>query len=61
MSSFYIRPDGQLLGRVAALLQGRSPIRVGARYGLDQAGAALDAAVQGRAGGAVVLEPNGAG
>jgi NADPH:quinone reductase-like Zn-dependent oxidoreductase len=60
VSSFYIRPDGQLLARVAAMLEGHSAIRIGATYGLDQAGTALEAAAQGRAGGAGVIEPSGA-
>jgi NADPH:quinone reductase-like Zn-dependent oxidoreductase len=57
VSNFYVRADGAQLARVAALLADRRPIRIGATYGLEQAGTALDLAVQGRAGGAVVLEP----
>ncbi len=58
VSNFYIRADGAQLARVAALFEDRLPIRIGMSFGLEEAGTALDLAVQGRAGGAVVLEPS---
>jgi NADPH:quinone reductase-like Zn-dependent oxidoreductase len=57
VSNFYVRADGAQLARVVDLLRDRVPIRIGATYGLHDAGTALDVAVEVRGGGAVVLDP----
>jgi NADPH:quinone reductase-like Zn-dependent oxidoreductase len=58
VSGFFVRPDGALLERQAATFAERGlAIPVAARYGLAEAGAALEAAVSGRLGGAIVVDP----
>jgi len=57
VANFYVRADGAQLGRLAALLQDRTPVRIGAIYALHDAAMALSAAVDGRGGGAIVLDP----
>jgi NADPH:quinone reductase-like Zn-dependent oxidoreductase len=55
VSSIYVRPDGAQLRKLVALLgSGRLEVPVGSVFQIDDAGAALAAAVRGR-GGAIVL------
>jgi NADPH:quinone reductase-like Zn-dependent oxidoreductase len=55
---FYVSPDGALLERQAAsFAERRLTIPVAGRYGLAEAQAALEAAVSGRIGGAIVVDP----
>ena len=57
VTDFYVRPDGDALGRLAAdFTQRRLTIPIAAVYGLSQAGAALQTAVAGKGGGAVVID-----
>lgn len=57
-SGFFVSPDGALLERQAASFADRRlTIPVVARYGLVEAGAALDAAVAGQVGGGIVVDP----
>jgi len=59
VSGFFVSPDGALLERQAASFAERGlTIPVAATYGLAEAGAALDAAVAGRLGGAIVVDPH---
>jgi NADPH:quinone reductase-like Zn-dependent oxidoreductase len=56
ISSMYVRPNaGQLDRAIQALGGGRVDFKLGARFPLAQAGAALEHAIRG-AGGAVALE-----
>lgn len=58
MTTLYVRADGQQLRELAPLLdQERFRPRVGATFALEDAAGALAAAVKGRAGGAVALNP----
>jgi len=58
VSGFFVRPDGALLERQAATFAERGlTIPVAAVYRLAEAEAALDAAVAGRLGGAIVVDP----
>ena len=58
VGGFFVSPDGALLERQAASFAERGlTIPVAAMYGLAEAGAALDAAVAGRLGGAIVVDP----
>jgi hypothetical protein len=58
VSGFFVSPDGALLKRQAASFAERGlTIPVGAVYGLAEAGTALNAAVAGRLGGGIVVDP----
>jgi NADPH:quinone reductase-like Zn-dependent oxidoreductase len=58
IADVYVRPDGDELGRLAALLaEGKLHVRVGPSYPLAQAREALVDANAGAGGAAVVLEP----
>jgi NADPH:quinone reductase-like Zn-dependent oxidoreductase len=58
VSGFFVSPDGALLERQAvSFAERRLTIPVAARYRLAEAGTALDAAVAGRLGGAIVVDP----
>jgi NADPH:quinone reductase-like Zn-dependent oxidoreductase len=58
VSGFFVSPDGALLERQAASFAERGlTIPVGAVYGLAEAGTALNAAVAGRLGGGIVVDP----
>ena len=57
VTDFYVHPDGEALDRVAAdFAERRLTIIISAVYGLSEAGAALEAAVAGKAGGGVVID-----
>jgi NADPH:quinone reductase-like Zn-dependent oxidoreductase len=56
VSSVYVRPDGAQLRKLVGLLgSGRLELPVGSGFQIDDAAAALEAAVRGRGGGAIVL------
>jgi NADPH:quinone reductase-like Zn-dependent oxidoreductase len=56
VSSVYVRPDGAQLRKLAGLLDsGRLEVPVGSVFKIDDAAAALAAAVRGRGGGSIVL------
>lgn len=58
IATVYVRPDGPQLERLAELLaDGRLSIEVGCMFGLDQAASALETALSGTSGRAVVLAP----
>ena len=58
VSSVYVRPDGRDLAQLAQLLgKGRLTVSVGRQYPLADAAQALTAAVNGGAGGAIVICP----
>jgi NADPH:quinone reductase-like Zn-dependent oxidoreductase len=58
VSGFFVSPDGALLERQAmSFAERRLTIPIAARYGLQEARAALETAVSGRAGGAIVVDP----
>lgn len=58
ISNVYVRPDGAQLGELASLLgEGRVQVAIGATFGLQDAQAALRAAMAGGNGGAVVVTP----
>jgi NADPH:quinone reductase-like Zn-dependent oxidoreductase len=58
IADVYVRPDGDELGRLAALLaEGKLHVRVRASYPLARAPEALVEALTGAGGAAVVLEP----
>ena len=54
----YVSPDEALMERLAAsFAERRLTIHVSALYGLAEADTALDAAVAGRPGGGIVVDP----
>jgi NADPH:quinone reductase-like Zn-dependent oxidoreductase len=58
VSGFFVSPEGALLERQAAsFAERRLTIPIAGRYGLAEARAALEIAVSGRAGGAIVVDP----
>jgi NADPH:quinone reductase-like Zn-dependent oxidoreductase len=58
VGGFFVSPDGALLERqVTSFVERGLSIPVAAVYGLAEAGAALTAAVGGRPGGAIVVDP----
>jgi NADPH:quinone reductase-like Zn-dependent oxidoreductase len=58
IASVYVRPDGDMLRRLAALLaEGRLSVGVGASYPLSRAAEALARAMNAAGGAGVVLEP----
>ena len=58
VSGFVVSPDGALLERQAASFADRGlTIPLGAVYGLAEAATALNAAVVGRLGGGIVVDP----
>jgi NADPH:quinone reductase-like Zn-dependent oxidoreductase len=58
ISTVYVRPDGPQLERLAQLLaEGRLHIEVGSMFPLDQAASALETALSGTCGRAVVIAP----
>jgi hypothetical protein len=57
VSSAYVRPSGaHLADAIRLVADGRLSIQIGASFGLADAGRALEAAVQGLGGQAVVIE-----